>query len=43
MQAGTPTPRTFRWIVAKRGPNFKYETVLGNQKPQLDYRKGTTN
>jgi len=28
---------------AKRGPNFKYETVLGNQKPQLDYRKGTTN
>lgn len=28
---------------AKRGPNFKYETLLGNQKPQLDYRKGTTN
>jgi CheY-like chemotaxis protein len=28
---------------AKRGPNFKYETLIGNQKPQLDYRKGTTN
>lgn len=28
---------------AKRGPNFKYETILGTQKPQLDYRKGTTN
>jgi aminobenzoyl-glutamate utilization protein B len=28
---------------ARRGPNFTYETVLGNQKPQLDYRKGTTN
>jgi aminobenzoyl-glutamate utilization protein B len=28
---------------ARRGPNFRYETVLGNQKPQLDYRKGTTN
>jgi len=27
----------------RRGPNFTYETVLGNQKPQLDYRKGTTN
>jgi len=26
-----------------RGPNFKYETVLGSQKPQLDYRKGSTN
>ena len=26
---------------AKRGPNFKYETVLGSQKPQLDYRKGS--
>jgi aminobenzoyl-glutamate utilization protein B len=28
---------------AKRGPNFKYETILGTQKPQLDYRKGTSN
>lgn len=28
---------------AKRGPNFKYETLIGNQKPQLDYRKGTSN
>jgi len=28
---------------AKRGPNFRYETVLGSQKPQLDYRKGSTN
>jgi len=28
---------------ARRGPHFTYETVLGNQKPQLDYRKGTTN
>ena len=25
----------------RRGPNFKYETVLGSQKPQLDYRKGS--
>lgn len=23
----------------RRGPNWKYETLLGNQKPQLDYRK----
>jgi aminobenzoyl-glutamate utilization protein B len=30
-------------LVAKRGADFRYETVLGNQKPQLDYRKGTTN
>ena len=28
-------------LVAKRGPNFKYETALGQQKPQLDYRKGS--
>jgi aminobenzoyl-glutamate utilization protein B len=28
-------------LVAKRGPNFKYETALGTQPPQLDYRKGT--
>jgi aminobenzoyl-glutamate utilization protein B len=28
-------------LVARRGPSFKYETALGNQKPQLDYRKGT--
>ncbi|WP_353267059.1 amidohydrolase [Gemmatimonas sp.] len=28
---------------AKRGPNFKYETLIGNQRPQLDYRKGTSN
>jgi aminobenzoyl-glutamate utilization protein B len=27
---------------AKRGPAFKYETALGNQPPQLDYRKGST-
>jgi aminobenzoyl-glutamate utilization protein B len=32
-----------REFEAKRGPHFKYETMLGNQKPQLDYRKGTTN
>ncbi len=25
----------------KRGPAFKYETVLGTQQPQLDYRKGS--
>ena len=30
-------------LVAKRGAEFRYETVLGTQKPQLDYRKGTTN
>ena len=28
-------------LVAKRGPNFKYETALGQQKPQLDYRAGS--
>ena len=26
----------------KRGPAFKYETALGSQPPQLDYRKGST-
>ncbi len=26
---------------AKRGPAFRYETALGTQKPQLDYRKGS--
>jgi aminobenzoyl-glutamate utilization protein B len=26
---------------AKRGPSFKYTTALGDQKPQLDYRKGS--
>ncbi|WP_434479331.1 hypothetical protein [Gemmatimonas sp.] len=25
----------------RRGPNFVYSTVLGTQKPQLDYRKGS--
>jgi aminobenzoyl-glutamate utilization protein B len=28
-------------LVARRGPGFKYETALGTQKPQLDYRKGS--
>jgi aminobenzoyl-glutamate utilization protein B len=28
-------------LVAKRGPSFKYETALGTQTPQLDYRKGS--
>lgn len=28
-------------LEAKRGPGFKYETALGNQQPQLDYRKGS--
>ena len=28
-------------LLAKRGPSFKYETALGTQKPQLDYRKGS--
>jgi aminobenzoyl-glutamate utilization protein B len=28
-------------LVAKRGPTFRYETALGTQAPQLDYRKGT--
>ena len=28
-------------LVAKRGPGFKYETALGTQAPQLDYRKGS--
>ncbi len=26
---------------ARRGADFKYSTVLGTQKPQLDYRKGS--
>jgi aminobenzoyl-glutamate utilization protein B len=26
---------------SKRGPNFRYETALGAQPPQLDYRKGS--
>ncbi len=25
----------------RRGANFKYSTILGTQKPQLDYRKGS--
>jgi len=25
----------------KRGPGFVYSTMLGSQKPQLDYRKGS--
>jgi len=28
-------------LVAKRGPSFKYETALGSQAPQLEYRKGS--
>jgi aminobenzoyl-glutamate utilization protein B len=28
-------------LIAKRGPTFKYETALGSQAPQLDYRKGS--
>jgi aminobenzoyl-glutamate utilization protein B len=28
-------------LLAKRGPSFKYETALGTQAPQLDYRKGS--
>ena len=28
-------------LVAKRGAGFKYETALGTQAPQLDYRKGS--
>jgi aminobenzoyl-glutamate utilization protein B len=28
-------------LMAKRGPAFKYETALGTQAPQLDYRKGS--
>ena len=28
-------------LLTKRGPNFKYETALGTQAPQLDYRKGS--
>ena len=28
-------------LVAKRGPGFRYETALGTQAPQLDYRKGS--
>lgn len=26
-------------LVKKRGENFKYEALLGNRKPALDYRK----
>jgi aminobenzoyl-glutamate utilization protein B len=29
-------------LVAKRGPEFRYETVLGDRKPPLDYRVGST-
>ncbi len=28
-------------LVRKRGVDFRYSTVLGTQKPQLDYRKGS--
>jgi aminobenzoyl-glutamate utilization protein B len=28
-------------LVTKRGAGFRYETALGDQKPQLDYRKGS--
>ncbi len=28
-------------LVQRRGADFKYTTLLGTQKPQLDYRKGT--
>jgi aminobenzoyl-glutamate utilization protein B len=28
-------------LVARRGPGFRYETALGSQAPQLDYRKGS--
>ena len=28
-------------LVAKRGPDFRYETVLAGQKPALDYRAGS--
>jgi aminobenzoyl-glutamate utilization protein B len=28
-------------LVRKRGADFRYSTVLGTQKPQLDYRKGS--
>ena len=28
-------------LSAKRGPNFRYETVLGDRKPPLDYRAGS--
>ncbi len=28
-------------LVRRRGANFTYTTVLGTQKPQLDYRKGS--
>ena len=27
-------------LASKRGPNFKYATALGDQAPQLNYRKG---
>ena len=29
-------------LVAKRGTGFRYETVLGERKPPLDYRVGAT-
>jgi aminobenzoyl-glutamate utilization protein B len=28
-------------LTAKRGPGFRYETVLGDRKPPLDYRAGS--
>ena len=28
-------------LVSRRGPGFRYETALGTQAPQLDYRKGS--
>ena len=28
-------------LARRRGPNFRYSTALGTQKPQLDYRKGS--
>jgi len=29
-------------LVTRRGPEFRYETVLGDRKPPLDYRVGST-
>jgi len=28
-------------LAAKRGPDFRYETVLAGRKPPLDYRTGS--
>jgi aminobenzoyl-glutamate utilization protein B len=28
-------------LLSRRGPNVRYETALGTQAPQLDYRKGS--